>query len=222
MPTDSCALTQPLGETARVSKSAPPHNVAADFEAAWETHWPTCRPIGDELRGCAARRWVRFHSLPGSKRYADDEAEYAELLSRHFALLNHLRSLTPTPTPEVVVVTAAWSNSSQHAEREPDLRRAFPDATPWRTFPDGGADPVDPMWTHLYLGVAPLDPAALTPLLRLVADDGTADVIIGDRQARWLYHPYDGGGDVFAPNEDARHALRAKYGDWLSTHPRGL
>ena len=23
---------------------------------------------------------MRFHSLPGSKRYADDEAEYAELL----------------------------------------------------------------------------------------------------------------------------------------------
>ena len=35
-------------------------------------------------------RWVRFHSLPGSKRYAENEAEYACVLSRHNVVIGEL------------------------------------------------------------------------------------------------------------------------------------
>lgn len=55
--------------------------------ASWNEQWPGCPPIGYELRHCRPDQWVRFHSLPGSKRYADNPAEYAELLYRHHTLL---------------------------------------------------------------------------------------------------------------------------------------
>ncbi|WP_456154331.1 DUF3885 domain-containing protein [Sphingomonas aurantiaca] len=42
------------------------------------------------LRNRAGSPWVRFHALPGSKRYADDQAERNIILSRAYALGDEL------------------------------------------------------------------------------------------------------------------------------------
>jgi hypothetical protein len=82
----------------------------AGRSALWARVWGDCRPGSYELRGCLHDRWVRFHSLPGPKRYADDEAEYAEILRRHLAVLSELLSLDGgDQSCELVVVTASWS-----------------------------------------------------------------------------------------------------------------
>ncbi|WP_425586206.1 DUF3885 domain-containing protein [Streptomyces sannanensis] len=46
------------------------------LDAAWESNWPGTLPLGHLLRSAWPDRWVRFHSLPESKRYADTEAEF--------------------------------------------------------------------------------------------------------------------------------------------------
>jgi hypothetical protein len=46
----------------------------------WRQHWPDCPPVGHKLREPYRDLWVRFHSLPESKRYAEDESEYAVVL----------------------------------------------------------------------------------------------------------------------------------------------
>jgi hypothetical protein len=80
----------------------------AGFAARWAGAWGECRPIGDELRGCLRDRWVRFHSLPGSKRYAGNEDEYAELMRRHLTVLAELMSRDGAGGEgELVVVTAS-------------------------------------------------------------------------------------------------------------------
>lgn len=43
----------------------------------WDSWLPGCEPIGHHLRRAFAERWVRFHSLPGSKRYPESDAEAA-------------------------------------------------------------------------------------------------------------------------------------------------
>ena len=75
---------------------------------------------------------------------------------------------------------------------------------------------------HLYVGESTLDSPAFEALLLLVADDKTSAVIITDARVHWLYHPYDGGGDVIAANSVVRDVLREKYAAWLSSHPSGL
>jgi hypothetical protein len=42
--------------------------------------WGDWRPVSYELRSCLHDRWVRFRTLPGSKRYAGSEEEYAGLI----------------------------------------------------------------------------------------------------------------------------------------------
>jgi hypothetical protein len=90
------------------------------------------------------------------------------------------------------------------------------DADPWRTVL------CEDIWWRLYVGEATLDSPALEALLLLVADDKATGVILTDDRVEWLYHPYDGGGDVIAPNRAVRDLLREKYSAWLSRHPAGL
>ena len=88
----------------------------AALNARWQRRWPRCLPVGHELRCCARATWVRFHSLPGAKRYAEDDSEYAEILRRHHVLLGEMAG-----ADEVLVVTIAWSGS-----RRPNASRGWP------------------------------------------------------------------------------------------------
>ena len=65
----------------------------ADFRCDWAHFHPTCLPLGWMLRGRAGLPWVRFHALPGSKRYADHQAERNTILSRAYALADRLLGL---------------------------------------------------------------------------------------------------------------------------------
>lgn len=49
----------------------------------WQRRWADCPPVAHQLRGPYREVWVRFHSLPESKRYAQDDHEYAIVLDRY-------------------------------------------------------------------------------------------------------------------------------------------
>ncbi|WP_440357023.1 DUF3885 domain-containing protein [Melissospora conviva] len=76
-------------------------------------------------------------------------------------------------------------------------------------------------WMHLYVSRMAWSPGSLDALLRKVADDVIANVLIADLGLRWLYHPYDGGMDVLMSSNAERDALRERHRYWLSTHPAG-
>jgi hypothetical protein len=180
--------------------------------------------VGHELRAGAPAQWVRFHSLPESKRYPENESEYAVLLGRHHRVLDELdASLSPGRSPEVLVFTAVWSQTSAPADREKLIRCAQPDAEWWESMLYNNSDsPEWPVWIHVYVGRLPFAPEALDPLLRLAADDQTRGLIIAETDLNWLYHPYDGGADVIAPTSTIKESLRIKFAPWLSAHPEGL
>lgn len=73
-------------------RGVPPDAVA--LSQLWAQSWPGLQPIGHEVRD-ERERWVRFHALPESKRYPEDEQEYAEVLRRHNLLLGELRVARP-------------------------------------------------------------------------------------------------------------------------------
>jgi hypothetical protein len=183
-----------------------------ELGARWQERWPRCRPIGHELRGCARATWVRFHTLPGSKRYADDDGEYAEILRRHHLLLAEI----PGPG-KLLVITVAWS-----ASREQQLAAALPDATYWMPVLADRSDTGLESWVHLYVSMSCWQDGELDPLLRLVADDQTHGVIIAPPDLAWLYHPYDGGADLITSCKGERGAVAARHRDWLPASPAGL
>lgn len=183
----------------------------------WAQSWPHLRPIGHEVRE-DRERWVRLHALPESKRYPEDELEYAEVLRRHNLLLGELVSRTST---SLLVMTVAWSDSAVPTARDKALARAVPDADLWTSVlreKDGDEE----FWTHVYVTSREWRHGVLDLVLRLVADEETADVIIADEKLRWLVHPYDGGIDVVTRSAHERDQIREQHSDWLSSNVSGL
>jgi hypothetical protein len=81
--------------------------VADAVRTAWQQCSPQCPPVAHSLRSYYHERWVRFHSLPGSKRYVDTAEEYATILDRHNTLLTEL-----TPGPSLVLITCEWTDQA--------------------------------------------------------------------------------------------------------------
>jgi hypothetical protein len=172
------------------------------------------------LRVAFPDRWVRFHSLPGSKRYPEDDAAYAEVLARHNAVLGKLAH----PGSQVVLVTTGYSEGPVPSRSYPALGAFDPGAVPWRTVAmhrvEEGFDELS--YWHLFTSVREWRPGAFDPLVRLVADDAVANVLVVAPDCRWVLHPYDGGMDVIAESPEARRLLRTRFASWLSVRGDGL
>jgi hypothetical protein len=83
----------------------------AGLTARWAEAWGDWRPVSHELPVRGNERWVRFHSLPGSKRYTGNEDEYAEVMRRHLTVLAELLSQDNADAErELMVVTVSWSD----------------------------------------------------------------------------------------------------------------
>ncbi|WP_320066025.1 hypothetical protein, partial [Micromonospora sp. RTGN7] len=152
----------------------------------WEQRWPESPPFAHLLRSHYPNQWIRFHSLPGSKRYAGDEAEYEILLHRHYTVLTQL-----DPSADIVVITSEWTESAATTpQRWPRRSEIAPEAWHWRTLlenPDEDAEYHS--YTQLYAEAIPWRAGAMDILLRAVADDELANVILAPIDLRWLYHP---------------------------------
>jgi hypothetical protein len=185
----------------------------------WEVRFPGCEPVAHRLRGAFPTRWVRFHSLPGSKRYAEDDREYATLLSRHNRIVGDLLG----PWRAVVLLTTGYSDAPAPAPPPPELRPLDPQARHWRSVPlhelDGFAEP---SYWHVFASEWEWEPGLFDPVVRLVADDVVRNVMVVPPDCRWLLHPYDGGMDVILESPEDRGRLRATYRDWLSPRADGL
>lgn len=182
-----------------------------DLDVAGASRWGDGLWLAHTLKSTHQERWVRFHSLPESRRYPDSEFDYATLLSRQHTLLADLGAPS-----ELVVLTCEWSDSPSPRGRSADLERVAPGRY-WHTSLTNPEEP-DPqfrVYTHLYAATLSNRPHHLDPLLRMIADDRTAGVILTPADFGWLVHPYDGGTDVIAATPADRDALRAEHPDWL-------
>jgi len=186
------------------------------LSALWDERWPGCSKLPYELRDIP-ERWVRFHTLPQSKRYPETEDEYEIVLNRHNTILADLAT-----DPSVLVVTVSYSDGRESYEnRAPETRAVQLDAVYW-TSVCMDEEPDFESWMHLHVSRERWSPGCLDALLRHVADEVIANIMIADTSLRWLYHPYDGGMDVILPSPWGRDALRHRYREWLSAHPSGL
>lgn len=186
------------------------------FRRYWEETYPACPPIGYRLRQTYELRWFRIHSLPASKRYAESEGEYREILRRHNTILTDLlgsdqpfvlvstgSSETPTPALMQSEVTARYP-TSQHflsVHMDDDLGIGY-----WHFFRD------ELKWT----------PGMADAVLRQVAEAFASGVLFVNVARYSVYAPYDGGADIILPSVGDRDAMRHRYSGWLSAHPGGL
>ncbi|MDD2892642.1 MAG: hypothetical protein PHF20_01815 [Halothiobacillaceae bacterium] len=194
----------------------------------WDTIFPSTQPIGYLFRELYPERWVRFHSLPESKRYAENRAEYAEIFSRQNQILSEL-----IHDPEIILLTTTPSiSASPHritgdgrGRRVKKLARFDPHAKFWRTVAMHELEDKDEAWVyyyHIFASRCTFAKGSLDRILALVADFVEENVFILSLNESWLFLPYDGGVDVILPSPWERDRLKEKYKAWLSTESSGL
>ena len=192
----------------RVSGSHGKFGVAEKSERAsglsflWDQKWDNYVPVTHFVRG-DAQRWIRLHSLPASKQYAETDGERAEILKRHKMALADL--LEPQGNHNVIVIGQDydWNDSGAFS-----FRRLMPTSWPWRAV----RPEVD--GSTYYAWVVEKQLSDLDDLLIAIAE-GDARAIITNLSLDWMYVPYDGGMDITLPSRRERDAIAARYADWL-------
>lgn len=200
---------------------------AESIKAQWTTWYDKAPPLGHVMREQHAERWLRIHSLPGSRRYADSLADWAELLSRH----NTVASEVLGEDERCVLFVSRFAPQGEHA---PEPLRDEPGAI--MALSPTLLGPVDERWPGAkalnqapedgtaWLHVAELSwhRSAYDDLLRTVANDEARGILLVSRATGRVYAPYDGGADLFFRTTEERDTARERYRAWLSAHPRGL
>lgn len=191
-----------------------------EMDAYWRSTYPDCEPIPYWLREVYPHRWVRFHSLPDSKRYADDSSETQIILDRHNAILGDLA----LPNEALVLLSTGYTDTPIPCQSEAALTPLDSTAQHWRTIAKHKLenDEEYPNYWHLYMSVWAWRPGIFNPILRLVAADRVANTMIVSTTHDWIYHPYDGGADVILNSSEARDRLKFNFQTWLSPRDDGL
>ena len=188
----------------------------SEFQKYWESEYPAGPPIGFLLREKYQERWFRIHSLPRSKRYPENDAEMSEVLRRHNAVLDALlRSHN-----DFVLLTTGYSDEltpvmSKLLQTDSTLRGSSSFA--FTVTSDTGS----PYW-HFFVTPLNWQLGCLDSALAQVATDTIADILVIGIEQNCVYHPYDGGGDIFVRNDEARTELKRMFSAWQSPRADGM
>ncbi|HEY3351948.1 MAG TPA: hypothetical protein VGQ83_01745 [Polyangia bacterium] len=173
----------------------------------WSAHFPDVPPLGWRLRAALPERWLRIHSLPGGTRYAEGEAERAEVLRRVNACCDELFA----GGGRVAIILPVWVDAAPRCAG--DLARLDPRVA-WTEDDDGVA-------RRLYAATFAWRRGILDETFGDVADDKLRAVLVGLADAA-VVAPYDGGVDLFAASAVERDRLAARFAQWRSQRPDGL
>jgi len=187
-----------------------------EFQSYWVGEYPDSPPIGFLLRDKYRDRWLRIHSLPGSKRYPENDAEAQEILHRHHTVIDALLG----PHTDFLLLTTGYSDDPSPAL--PKLLRTDTSLRGSSSFAfTVASDTGSPYW-HFFIARMNWQRGCLDEVLAQVATDKIGDVLVIGLEQNCAYHPYDGGGDVIVRDDEARAELRQMFSTWLSPRADGL
>jgi len=190
------------------------------LEVYWNNSFKGFPPIAYELKHAFKDRWVRFHTLPESKRYPENEEEYQEIISRH----NKILSEVTKSNNEVYMVGVEYSDSLVPPGKGKNTKGILDNPVYWVAVPmhEPGEAEEFHSYFHLYYEKSNWNAGQLDTLFRLVADEEISNFMVVSEALDWVFHPYDGGVDLILKNESEMEKLRSRFEDWLSSHSSGM
>jgi hypothetical protein len=189
------------------------------FLAFWRSHFGDCPPAGFLLHETFPDRWLRIHSLPESKRYADTARDMSALLARHNTVASDLLG---DGSPCVLVTKEEYNARVGRAARG-HVQLARLGAEPLVVVTANNPDDTGSEWLIPLVSARIVwQPGALDDVLADVANALLGPFLIVSEATSRVYAPYDGGADLFLTSQLERDAFREKYAPWLSSHPSGL
>ena|SRR5690554_17935 len=193
-----------------------------EFQTLWTLNYPNTVPISYLFKHDYSERWFRIHSLPEAKRYADDENEWKNILSRQNEIITDLFGLG---TP-ILIVTGEYNwgdNRPVHITDEEEIFRPFT----FVRLDNIELNKIDPEQydePDIYrpaFAQTIWKPNYHDKLLREIANDNTRAFFVSfDKNV--IVAPYDGGVDFVLKDVSTKESYKNKYRQWLSEREDGL
>lgn len=195
---------------------------AEQFEIFWSSMYPDTIPVSHFFRHAFSDRWFRIHSLPKSKRYAENKVEWNILLDRQNKIITDILG----ENSKVIFVTGDFYYEG-YIELHPitdsksitdmsfvsldniDLHKMSPDMY------DQGQiyRPIfsEQIWQA----------NKFNNLLKEIANEQLSAFFISEEK-KCIIAPYDGGIDFILKDIETKKIYKEKYKDWLSARRDGL
>lgn len=190
----------------------------SEFIDYWNKEYPESFPINHELKFKYPDRWLRIHSLPESKRYADSAEEYKILLDRQNQLINDLIG----EKSEVVISFGLYSNdfTNDNYKEQTDYGE-FHKVLTIDLKKERLEENEDELYFDIYVKSENWENGNRDEMLKAIADDEIRAMFVSP-SSKCIIAPYDGGVDVIVDSVEKRDSLKVKYKDWLSDREDGM
>jgi|SRR5690554_559389 len=192
-----------------------------EFNKSWTTSYPDIIPISHFFRHDYTNRWFRIHSLPESKRYAENDKKWDILLTRQNQIINDLFS----DNVKVFLVTGEynWDERTAFITDEEKVFKPYSflrldniDLFEINSNEYDKEDIYRPAFAETTWTVNSHD-----NLLKAIAKDRTRAFFVSfDKNI--IIAPYDGGVDFILKDNQTRDNYKEKYKHWLSEREDGL
>ena len=191
-----------------------------EFTQLWLQRYSDCPPVGHLMREAFEEQWFRVHTLPNSKRYAESQKEEDEILRRHNSVLD---ALIGKDGKFVLVFTHYSGNIDPSISPDHCSLLGFP-GKHFLGLPQSEFDPdiEEEFSWHFYMSTHQWSSGSMDDLLRMIATERIANILLVAIDQNCAYHPYDGGGEVFVDNVSRREGLLRRFKVWLSPRSDGL
>lgn len=188
--------------------------MATAFQDLWQGYQYPPQPVGWVLRETHKSNWVRFHSLPESKRYATTDHEKSIVLERQNAIAEDILGAGG----DCWLVTSIMAKAGRQRWLRPTraLLQRFEMRRQW-SFVYDSEQPAEFVYATRLKWVS----GAFDEALAEIADDKLEALWMSEHTGA-IFAPYDGGVDCIMPNPVAMEDLRHRHRAWLSAHPEGL
>ncbi len=187
-----------------------------ELQQRWKTFYGSAPPVTHLLRDVILDRWLRIHSLPESKRYAETPDEYSILLLRHNTVATEVLG-SQTPCLLLVGRYAEHSEVDIHSQILPQLQ-----SVRFALF-TSLIDPTEPdLIINVWYALVVWSSNQFDNIIKAVADGNEANILFVSLETGEAYAPYDGGADLFLISSERQSQLKQQFRQWLSKHPQGL
>ncbi|WP_339606317.1 hypothetical protein [uncultured Roseivirga sp.] len=191
---------------------------ANEFINYWNKQYPETFPIIHELKWIYQNRWFRIHSLPESKRHAENEKEYKVILDRQNQLIDHLIG----EGEDVVISFGLYSNGITNSNHKKlTAFGEFRKAISVDLHKERPEEYKDEMYFDVFIKTEKWLKDTKNEILRAIADDEIRAMFVCPLK-HCIIAPYDGGVDVIVASTQKRDELKTKYKDWLSEREDGM
>ena len=164
-------------------------------------------PVSFIMRKAIAHSWFRIHSLPESKRYPENEAEWDILLVRHRALAD----VVLTEGSRCRVHYTLFDDSGFTEDMSPSLVWSNIRPQPFGVEQTVYTQTAETTWRF----------DTFLPWIKRRADDDLGWISFHSLDTDAIYSPYDGGADIFSLDASFIAKIRTTFSAWKSPDPTG-